>query len=85
MSLNNLLNNISGEVIKEQRISREECFKLYGGLVSDISTHSLSMWVKSKTNNEFVVAPRKFVLECVIFLDCGVENTGYLERIKMYL
>ena len=30
------------------------------GMINDISAHSLSMWLKSKTDDEFVVVPREF-------------------------
>ena len=47
-------------VIKDRFISREEISKLLWGMINDISTHSLSMWLKSKTDDEFVVVPREF-------------------------
>jgi len=43
--------------IKDRFISREEISKLLWGMINDISTHSLSMWLKSKTDDEFVVGP----------------------------
>lgn len=43
--------------IKDSFISREEISDLLESIVSDISTYSLSMWLKSRTNNEFVVIP----------------------------
>lgn len=90
INVSDLLNNISSGVIKEQRISRAELSALLWGTINDISTHSLSMWLKSKTNDKFVVVPRSFVLECVKFLeqsyeDYGMENMKCLEAIKMYL
>ena len=45
--------------IKDRFIPREEISKLLWGIVGDISTHSLSMWIKSKTDDEFVVVPRE--------------------------
>jgi len=67
--------------IKDCRITRAELSALLWGVTSDISTHSLSMWLKSKTNNEFVVVPRSFVFEYIKFLE--VER--YLHNIKNYL
>ena len=83
-------------VIKDRFISREEISKLLWGMINDISTHSLSMWLKSKTDNEFVVVPREFRVLIVSFLErqlpqkehllLNSQNVlGQLEEIKRYL
>ena len=56
-------------LIKDRFISREEISNLLWGMVGDISTHSLSMWIKSKTDDEFVVVPREFCILVVSFLE----------------
>lgn len=48
------------KLIKDRFISREEISKLLWGMTSDISTHSLSMWLKSKTDDKWVVVPKAF-------------------------
>jgi hypothetical protein len=48
-------------------------------MVGDISTHSLSMWLKSKTDNEFVVVPREFIYMTVLFFENMAE--GYKDRL----
>ena len=83
-------------VIKDRFISREEISKLLWGMINDISTHSLSMWLKSKTDNEFVVVPREFCVLVVLFLERQVPQKehllfnpqnvlGQLAEIKRYL
>ena len=83
-------------VIKDRFISREEISKLLWGMINDISTHSLSMWLKSKTNDEFVVVLREFCVLVVSFLERQVSQKehllfnsqnvlGQLEEIKRYL
>ena len=67
--------------IQDCRITRAELSTLLWGITSDISTHSLSMWLKSKTNNEFVVVPRYFILEYIEFL----ETERNLNNLKVYL
>ena len=67
--------------INDCRITRAELSTLLWGITSDISTHSLSMWLKSKTNNEFVVVPRYFILEYIEFL----ETERNLNSLKVYL
>jgi len=82
--------------IKDRFIPREEISNLLCGMVGDISTHSLSMWIKSKTDDEFVVVPREFCVLVVSFLERqAVEKEhllfnpqkviGQLEEIKRYL
>jgi hypothetical protein len=56
-------------LIKDRFIAREEISKLYFGMTDGISTHSLSMWLKSKTDDEWVVVPREFVYMTVSFLE----------------
>ena len=67
--------------INDYRITRAELSTLLWGITSDISTHSLSMWLKSNTNDEFVVVPRYFILEYIEFL----ETERNLNNLKVYL
>jgi len=60
--------------IQDRRIPREEISSLLWSMGSDISTHSLSMWLKSKTEDEWVVVPRLFCLEGFIMLDTHKEE-----------
>ena len=82
--------------VKDRFIPREEISKLLWGIVGDISTHSLSMWIKSKTDDEFVVVPRDFCILMVSFLERQTVAKEYLlfnpekvlgqiEEIKRYL
>ena len=68
-------------IIKDRRIPREEVSSLLWSMGSDISTHSLSMWIKSKTKDEFVVVPRYFILEYIEFL----ETERNLNNLRIYL
>jgi hypothetical protein len=83
-------------VIKDRFIPREEISNLLWGMVGDISTHSLSMWLKSKTEDEFVVVPREFCILMVSFLERQAVAKEHLlfnfqkvldqlEEIKRYL
>jgi hypothetical protein len=65
--------------IKDRFIPREEISNLLWGMDSEISTHSLSMWLKSKTDDEFVVVPRKFVYMTVLFFE--VQAKEYKDRL----
>lgn len=40
------------------KIPRSEILKLYESCTSSISPHSIGQWLKSKTDNQYVVVPR---------------------------
>ena len=47
-------------LIKAHFVSCEEISDLLKGMTREISTHDLSMWLKSKTDDQWVVMPRLF-------------------------
>jgi hypothetical protein len=50
-------------------------------MLSNISPHSLSQWLKSKTSNEYVVVPRAFVASAIEYL----EAEHNIEIVREYL
>lgn len=52
--------------INNRFIPKEEFMKLFTK-IDGVNTQELSIWLKSQTNNEFVVAPRDFVEMTVSF------------------
>jgi hypothetical protein len=82
--------------IKDRFISQKEISNLLFNMGEEISTHSLSMWLKSKTDDEWVVVPRVFCLLTIEFfegkisqysehLPGGKETLENLSFIKNYL
>jgi len=69
-------------LIKDYFIPREEISNLLWGIDSGISTHSLSMWLKSKTDDQWVVVPREFVYMTVLFFENMAE--GYKDKIPHF-
>jgi len=67
-------------LIRDRFIPREEISNLLWNMDSEISTHSLSMWLKSKTDNEFIVVPREFVRMTVSFFE--VQATEHGDRLS---
>jgi len=47
-------------LIKAHFVSCEEISDLLKGMTREISTHDLSMWLKSKTDDQWVVVPKAF-------------------------
>ena len=71
--------------VKDRRIPREEISNLLWSMGSDISTHSLSMWLKSKTNDEWVVMPREFCLLGFVMLDENREEWDVRSSSKEFI
>lgn len=82
--------------IKDRFIKKEEFMRLLFTKIDGVDTHELSMWLKSNTNDEFVVVPREFCILMVLFLERQAiakehlifnfqKVLGQLEEIKRYL
>lgn len=80
--------------IKDHVISREEISNLLFNMGGGISTHSLSMWLKSKTDDEWVVVPRFFCSAMIEFVENEFKEAGitkhwgenqFLKDVKNYL
>ena len=55
--------------IKDRFIPKEEFMRLLFTKIDGVDTYDLSMWLKSKTDDEFVVVPREFCILMVSFLE----------------
>lgn len=80
--------------VNDYIIHRKEISNLLFSMGEGISTHSLSMWLKSKTDDKFVVVPKHFCTGMIEFIEnefkeAGItkkygENQG-LKEVKKYL
>ena len=61
-------------------ISRSEILNLYSGTIDEISVHSISEWLKSKTDKQFIVNERKFVMEAIQYIEINKYSDGFLGR-----
>ena len=82
--------------VKDRFIKKEEFMRLLFTKIDGVDTHELSMWLKSNTDDEFVVVPREFCILMVLFLERQAiakehlifnfqKVLGQLEEIKRYL
>jgi len=82
--------------VKDRFIKKEEFMRLLFTKIDGVDIYDLSMWLKSKTDDEFVVVPREFCVLMVLFLErqavakehllFNFQNVlGQLEEIKRYL
>jgi len=82
--------------IKDRFIPKEEFMRLLFTKIDGVDTHELSMWLKSKTDDEFVIVPREFCVLIILFLERQAVSKEHLlfnfqnvldqlEEIKRYL
>ena len=61
-------------------IPRSEILNLYMGTVYEITIHSISEWLKSKTDKQFIVIEREFVMEAVQYIEINKYNDTFLNQ-----
>lgn len=66
--------------MKTHFIPKTEILNLYTSLLKDISVHSLSEWIKSKTDKQFVIIEREFIMETVQYIEINKYNDTFLNK-----
>ena len=61
-------------------IPRSEILNLYMGTVHEITIHSISEWLKSKTNKQFIVIERQFVIDVIQYIEINKHNDSFLNQ-----
>ncbi len=61
-------------------ILRSEILNLYSGTIDEISVYSISEWIKSKTDKQFIVIERKFVMDAIQYIEINKYSDGFLGR-----
>ena len=61
-------------------IPRSELLNLYMGTLHEITTHSISEWLKSKTDKQFIVIEREFVMEAIQYIEINKYNDTFLNQ-----
>ena len=61
-------------------IPRSELLNLYMGTVHEITIHSISEWLKSKTDKQFMVIEREFVMEAIQYIKINKYNDTFLNQ-----
>jgi hypothetical protein len=61
-------------------IPRSEILNLYNGTINEITMHSISELIKSKTYKQFIVIERKFVMETIQYIEINKYSDGFLGR-----
>jgi hypothetical protein len=61
-------------------IPRSELLNLYSGTIKEITIHSISEWLKFKTDKQFIVIEREFVMEAVQYIEINKYNDTFLNQ-----
>jgi len=56
-------------IIKDHFIPKEEFMRLLFTKIDGVDTHELSMWLKSQTNDQWVVVPKAFCYLAIKLID----------------
>jgi hypothetical protein len=82
-------------IIENRFIKKKEFSKLLFNMLDGMDTHSLSMWLKSKTDEEWVVMPRDYIFTLIVLFEEGLKKNAErlditstleeLEDLKKYL
>jgi hypothetical protein len=71
-------NKLGVTFMKNYFIPRSEILNLYTSALKDISTNTISEWLKSKTNNQFIIVERAFVLDAIMYIERNRYTDGFL-------
>jgi len=72
-------------IIKDRVIPKEEFMRLLFTKIDGVDTHELSMWLKSQTNDQWVVVPKAFcdlAIKLIDFLNDKNFLAGEKEVLK---
>ena len=61
-------------------IPRSEILNLYMGTIHEITIHSISEWIKSKTDKQFIVIEREFIMEVIQYIEINKYNDTFLNQ-----
>ena len=61
-------------------IPRSEILNLYMGTVHEITIHSISEWIKSKTDKQFIVIEREIIKEAIQYIEINKYNDTFLNQ-----
>ena len=61
-------------LIKDRFIPKEEFMRLLFTKIDGVNTHELSIWLKSQTNNQWVVVPKTFCDLLLQFIEAFNKN-----------
>ena len=61
-------------------IPRSELLNLYMGTLHEITIHSISEWLKSKTDKQFIVIERQFVMDTIQYIEINKYNDTFLNQ-----
>ena len=61
-------------------IPRSEILNLYMGTLHEITIHSISEWLKSKTDKQFIVIERQFIMDTIQYIEINKYNDTFLNQ-----
>lgn len=67
-------------MMKNRYIPRSEILNLYTSSLKEVSTFTISEWLKLLTEDQFIVIERGFVLDVITYIELNKYSDGFLGR-----
>ena len=67
-------------MMKNRYIPRSEILNLYTSSLKEVSTFTISEWLKSKIYKQFIVIEREFVMDAIQYIEIDKYSDGFLGR-----
>ena len=66
--------------MKNMFIPRSEILNLYTSSLKEVSTFTISEWLKLLTEDQFIIIERGFVLDVITYIELNKYSVGFLGR-----
>jgi hypothetical protein len=67
-------------MMKNRYIPRSEILNLYTSSLKEVSTFTISEWLRLLTEDQFIVIERAFVLDVITYIELNKYSYGFLGR-----
>lgn len=66
--------------MKTHFIPKAEILNLYTSTLKEVSTFTLSEWLKLRTDDQFIVIEREFVIDVIKYIERNRYTDGFLHQ-----
>ncbi len=67
-------------MMKNTYISRSEILNLYTSSLKEVSTFTISEWLRLLTEDQFIVIERAFIFDVITYIELNKYSDGFLGR-----
>ena len=67
-------------MMKNRYIPRSEILNLYTSSLKEVSTFTISEWLRLLTEDQFIVIERAFIFDVITYIELNKYSDGFLGR-----